>query len=466
MLFNSFIFIFIFLPITWLVFWMLKGKQNRYTWLSFSSYIFYGYWDWRFTILMMFSTVVDFTIAKWIDATDNQTKRKLLIMMTISINLLLLGFFKYYTFAAESVSSLLHIFSLNSPLPTFSIILPVGISFYTFQTMSYTIDVYRRKLKATHNFMEFNCFVSLFPQLVAGPIVRFSDIVDDLNNIDSTNTQQQFPRGLSLFILGLSKKMIIADTIAFFINPLFLDVNSLSSLTAWIAIIGYTLQLYFDFSGYSDMAIGLGLMFGFHFPANFNSPYKAVDIQDFWRRWHISLSTWLKDYLYIPLGGSRGSEIRTSINMMITMLLGGLWHGANWNFVVWGGYQGLLLGITKQTKSHYDTLPYFLRRIITLLLVIIGWVFFRTLTLHESGLMLSKMFSFNNLHIPSTWTDESLVILYSALAIGTYIALFSKNTNEIEHTTSKKRALLLALLFVVCLLLMNYGQQAFLYYQF
>ena len=465
MIFNSYIFLFVFFPIAWLGFWMLRGKQPRYIWLTLASYIFYGYWDWRFTALLLVSTIIDFYVARQIPKHEGK-KKKMVLLISLAANLGMLGFFKYFNFSIDSLQSLFTLFQLSPTLPNLDIILPVGISFFTFQTMSYTIDVYRGKLKPTKNFMEFACYVSLFPQLVAGPIVRFSDIDSDLENIDQHGRTQSFHRGGSMFLVGLAKKVIIADTIAHFINPLFANTGDLYALTAWVAIIGYTLQLYFDFSGYSDMALGLGLLFGLKFPQNFHSPYKAVDIQDFWRRWHMSLSAWLKDYLYIPLGGSRKGTVRTFINMMLTMLLGGLWHGASWNFVVWGGIHGTLLGVTKIIKPWHDKLNYWFRRFLTLFLVMISWVFFRNITFGDSTNMLRAMFSFDNWTMPAAWNLESQIILFGMLFVGALIALFAPNSFEIKYSTKKSVAILLAFLFVVSLILMNYTQQVFLYYQF
>ncbi len=465
MIFNSYIFLLVFFPIAWVGFWALKGKQPRYIWLTLASYLFYGYWDWRFTGLLLVSTMIDFYVARQIPKHTGRNK-KLVLFVSLLANLGMLAFFKYFNFTVDSLQSLFRLFQLSPTLPNLDIILPVGISFFTFQTMSYTIDVYRGKLKPTNNFMEFACYVSLFPQLVAGPIVRFSDIVDDLDNIDSGGRTQMFHRGASMFIVGLAKKVIIADTVAFFINPLFADTAVLTSMTAWVAILGYTIQLYFDFSGYSDMALGLGLLFGLKFPQNFHSPYKSVDIQDFWRRWHMSLSAWLKDYLYIPLGGSRKGDVRTFVNMGLTMLLGGLWHGASWNFVVWGAIHGTLLGITKLIKPWYDTLNYWFRRILTLALVMFAWIFFRNETYTDSVNMLSAMFSFGNWTMPSTWNFESQIILFGMMLVASLIALFSPNSYEITYSTKKSAAIALAFLLITCLVLMNYTQVVFLYYQF
>ncbi|MFA5133268.1 MAG: MBOAT family O-acyltransferase [Patescibacteria group bacterium] len=465
MLFNSFVFIFAFLPITFLVFWLLKGKNQRYIWLTVTSYIFYGYWNWKFVFLMLASSLIDYFAGLYIHKTENSKRRKLALIISMSANLGLLGFFKYFNFGLDTIRYIGDLFNLSPNLPMLNIILPVGISFYTFQTMSYTIDVYRKKLAPTKNFFEFACYVSLFPQLVAGPIVRFSDIVDDLNNINNFSKAANFHRGLSMFVIGLGKKIIIADTIASIINPMFQDVANLNTLLSWVAILGYTYQLYFDFSGYSDMAVGLGYFFGFRFPQNFNSPYKALNISDFWRRWHISLSSWLRDYLYISLGGSRVGVIHTYFNLIITMLLGGLWHGASWTFVFWGLYHGVLLALYKMTQKFQDSLPRAVQKITTFLLVVIGWVFFRNSSFGSSWTMLKKMFGFENFggfNLSQGLMIEAAILLI----ISAFITSFLPNTFQINYPTRARYAIALAAIFITCLILMNYQQAVFLYYQF
>lgn len=465
MLFNSFIFIFAFFPISFIVFWWLKGKNQRYIWLTIASYIFYGYWNPWFTSLMAISTFIDFFVAKYIHKNENNTKRRMALILSLCANLGLLGFFKYFNFGLDTVNSIANLFNLSPNLPALNIILPIGISFYTFQTMSYTIDVYRKKLAPTNNFYEFACYVSLFPQLVAGPIVRFSNIVEDLDNINNFSKISNFHRGISMFVIGLSKKVIIADAIARIINPLFENIPELSPLLCWIAILGYTFQLYFDFSGYSDMAIGLGLLFGLRFPQNFNSPYKARNISDFWRRWHISLSSWLKDYLYISLGGSRVGRLHTYANLIITMLLGGLWHGASWTFVFWGFYHGALLAFYKMTQKIQDRLPIIFQKSATFFLVMIGWVFFRNTTFKDSSIMLKKMFGIDKTGTYAIEANQTTEI-FMLIAFAGFISFFLPNTFNIKYPTKIKYAIILAFIFVLCLVLMNYQQVVFLYYQF
>jgi alginate O-acetyltransferase complex protein AlgI len=463
MLFNSLIFIFGFLPICYLVYWRLKEKNHRYIWLTIAGYVFYGSWNYKFCALMAFSTVVSYLAGRGLLKWDDRERRKLCLIVPISVDLALLGFFKYVNFGLDTFG---HVAGwLNHPvhIPMLNIILPVGISFYTFHTITYIVDGYRRVITPTKNFFEFSCYVSLFPQLVAGPIVRFRQVESDLENLDAADRKSFLNIGWSFFAIGLMKKVLIADTIAAVVNPAFQNYSQLSTLGAWLVVLGYTYQLYFDFSGYSDMAVGLGYLFGIHLPQNFNSPYKAVDIADFWRRWHISLSTCLRDYLYIPLGGSRGIRpSQTYLNLMITMLLGGLWHGANWTFVFWGGYHGLLLSLNRIFEAEWQRVNIVLRRLVTFLLVVIGWVFFRSDTFGMAITLLHKMFSLEwGVLMPGL---SGLII---ALLIGASIAHFSPNTFEMRHQWHPLPVTAMAIAMITCLLVIASGQHTpFLYFQF
>jgi alginate O-acetyltransferase complex protein AlgI len=348
-------------------------------------------------------------------------------------------------------------------LTMLDVVLPVGISFYTFHTITYIVDSYRKVITPTTDFFEFACYVSLFPQLVAGPIVRFRQVEADLEHLGNASRTQFLDIGWSFFTLGLAKKLLIADLIASIINPALADYNRLSTLGAWFAVLGYTYQLYFDFSGYSDMAVGLGYLFGIRLPQNFNSPYKAVDIADFWRRWHISLSTCLRDYLYIPLGGSRGkSSWLTYRNLMITMLLGGLWHGANWTFVIWGGYHGVLLSLNRHFAPRLDRMNLGLRRVATFLLVVIGWVFFRSTTFGMALALLRKMFVLESGSVAPAFLGLCILLLIAGA-----IAHFCPNTWEIDHHWNRLEVMGMAAAMLACLLMIVAGQhQPFLYFQF
>ena len=407
MVFSSHLFIFYFLPLALAVYYLLP-KRARHLGLTLLSYGFYGWANPGFTVLMLFSTVVDYfcglVIAGRLDRNWRQPieplvkggmrlpRQRWAVAVSVITNLSLLGFFKYFNFTVDSYNLLLGWMGLEA-LQLESILriaLPLGISFYTFQSMSYTIDVYRGEAAALRNFIDFACYVSLFPQLVAGPIIRFSEIADQLQN--RTETVEKFVRGVAFLSLGLGKKVLLANPCGKVADSVF-DASSALVLDAWYGALAYAFQIYFDFSGYTDMAIGLGLMLGFVFPKNFDSPYKASSITDFWRRWHISLSTWLRDYLYIPLGGNRKGPRRTYINLFLVMLLGGLWHGAAWTFVFWGGLHGVLLAIERARgkRSLFEPLPRPLRTAGTFLLVMVSWVLFRADSLSKAGDYLANM---------------------------------------------------------------------------
>src|SRR5580693_1886193 len=397
MLFNSLVFLFLFRPIACFVCWRRRTKKHRYIWLTAASYIFYGTCNYKFCALMAFSTAVSYFAGVAMLGASSPRRRKLFLIVPVTIDLVLLGFFKYFNFTVSSFAQLSAWLRLPVHPSALNIILPVGISFYTFHTISYMVDAYRGVITPTRNFWEFSCYVSLFAQLVAGPIARFRQVEADLDNLDQAGRTRWLNIGWSFFAIGMMKKVLLADTIAAVINPAWKDVAHLSTLGAWLCVLGYTYQIYFDFSGYSDMAVGLGYLFGIRLPQNFNSPYKAINVADFWRRWHISLSTCLRDYLYIPLGGSRVSaNWLVYRNLMITMLLGGLWHGANWTFVFWGAYHGALLCIYRLFAKLWDRLPPILQRAGTFFLVVIGWVFFRSDNLSAAATMFTRMFTFSS----------------------------------------------------------------------
>lgn len=393
MLFNSFIFLLAFLPVTYGVFWLLRSARARYVWLAVTGYVFYGYWDPRFCLLMAFSTAVSFCAGLGLGKYTAPRARRFFLVAPITVDLCLLGFFKYANFGMTAFRDGMQLFGWHVYVPYLDIILPVGISFYTFHTITYIVDCYRGTIKPTRNIFEFAAYVSLFSQLVAGPIVRFRQIEQDLESLGTADRTRWLKEGIFFFVIGMVEKVIVADSLAGFVDPALLHYQTLSTAGAWMAMLGYTFQLYFDFCGYSDMAVGLGFMFGLRIPQNFDSPYKAVDPSDFWRRWHISLSTCLRDYLYIPLGGNRHGEWQTYRNLMLTMLIGGLWHGANWTFVVWGLYHGLLLALYRRYGSAWDHLPRLARQVAMFVLVLVGWVFFRATDFGMAAGLLSTMFA-------------------------------------------------------------------------
>ncbi len=465
MLFNSFTFLLLFLPITYLVFWQLRTNTQRYLWLTLTGYVFYAAWNWRFCSLMLFSTAVSYLAGLGIVSSRTTRTRKLCLVIPVTVDLLLLGFFKYWNFTSDSLAHLSSWTGVHFPDSWLSvhIILPIGISFYTFHTISYIVDSYRGVITPTRNFFEFSCYVSLFCQLVAGPIVRFRQVEKDLANLDHASRGLNLTKAWSFFMIGMVKKVLIADSIAAIIDPGFANWKELSSLDAWLCAIGYTYQLYFDFSGYSDMAVGLGLMFGIQLPQNFRSPYKATSPSDFWGRWHISLSSVLRDYLYIPLGGNRGTQLCIYRNLMVTMLLGGLWHGASWTFVFWGGYHGVLLMAHRCWSGPWDRLPHVVKHTLMFLLVLVGWVFFRCTTFEMAFGILSSMFSFQ----AGALLLSNYVLLLLALLVATGIAFFAPNTFEMKHEWTPAQLFGLEAAMAVCLIVMLGGQASpFLYFQF
>jgi alginate O-acetyltransferase complex protein AlgI len=456
MVFNSNVFLFAFLPAVFAAFWLARTKQQRYVVLTVSGYVFYGYWDWRFCSLLLFSSLVSFTAGIMIDRAESRAVRRAWLIASVTTDLSLLGFFKYYNFVAGNLARL----APGSAPPLLHIVLPIGISFYTFHTISYIVDVSAGRVRATRNLFEYLAYVSLFSQLVAGPIIRFREIEDDLERIDGPPRTDHIARGLGLFVTGLVKKSVIADSIAGWIEPMLGLPQSLSVAGAWLAALGYTFQLYYDFSGYSDMAIGLGLMFGLRIPQNFNSPYRALGIGDFWRRWHMSLSRWLRDYLYIPLGGNRKGEARTYFNLLVTMLLGGLWHGANWTFVVWGAYHGALLAAGRRAGPAFAAVPDVLKRAGTFLLVVFGWVVFRSSDLSMAAGWLGKMFGFG------AGTGAVPAALAVWVVVGLLLVNLAPETAQIEFGTRLRWAPVYATALLIVYLFVNQQPTVFLYYQF
>ncbi|WP_413561314.1 MBOAT family O-acyltransferase [Bdellovibrio sp. HCB209] len=471
MLFNSYSFLFLFLPLTLLGYYLITKKNLQLWFLFFSSVVFYAYWSKTYVFLLLFTVALDFYLAKGIYYARTQRMRKGLLLTSVISNLSILGFFKYYNFFAESVNGVFQGAGVSQEmLPHLALVLPIGISFYTFQSMSYVIDVYRKTSDAHANLLEFAGYVTLFPHQISGPLVRHNVIVPQLEASETYFFKaENFWKGCYFFIFGLTKKMLVADRLAIVIDPMIGSMAQLSTGEAWLAMVGYTMQLYFDFSGYSDMAVGLGLMMNIQFPQNFNSPYKAKSITEFWQKWHISLSAWLRDYLYISLGGNRAGKLKTYRNLFLTMVIGGLWHGAAWTYVVWGCMHGGLLLIERFfTNRGWDIFRFkHLKWGLTFLAVNVAWVFFRAPDLHTAGLWLSKVFMLNGdvswdvMFIATKHKDR----FFAALALALPIALFARNTWEIKFKPTAWRVLLLAFMFVICLTYMG-EESPFLYFQF
>lgn len=387
MVFSSVLFLFYFLPIT-LVLYYIVPKRVRNLILFVLSLVFYAWGEPIYIVIMLFSTFFDYFNGIMLEKyDDNNKKRKLFLVLSVVINLSILGFFKYSDFVVGTLNSI-----FNTNIPLLNLPLPIGISFYTFQTMSYTIDVYRREAEAKRNIVDFGTYVVMFPQLIAGPIVRYQTIADELS--ERKETFDRFYEGILIFICGLSKKVLLANNIGLLWDTVkIMPQTEMSVMLSWLGIIAFAFQIYFDFSGYSDMAIGLGKMFGFTFPINFNYPYISKSITEFWRRWHISLGTWFREYVYIPLGGNRKGLVRNIINLLIVWFLTGFWHGAGYNFILWGLYYGLLLIFEKFVFDKVlKRLPGFLKHIYTLILVLFGWVLFAFDSVKEVVNYLKYMF--------------------------------------------------------------------------
>lgn len=390
MVFSSLVFMFAYLPITLLAYYLVP-RQGRNIFLFIVNLIFYGWGEPKLVLLMVFNIFFNYLGGWLVDKyRADAKKKKLFLILTCVLDIGILAVFKYTGMITETLNMLPF---LN--IPELQISLPIGISFYTFQTMSYVIDVYRDDAPVSKNFINFGTYVALFPQLIAGPIVRYRDVAEQL--VNRRETLEMFTRGVKLFMVGLAKKVIIANTMGTLTTNIFATTDENGVVGTWVGMIAYTFQIYFDFSGYSDMACGLGNMMGFEFLKNFNYPYIAKSITDFWRRWHISLSTWFKEYVYIPLGGNRKGVKRQILNLLIVWGLTGLWHGAAYNFVLWGLYYGLLLILEKFVlKKFLDKLPAFVQHIYTLFIIIIGWGLFYFTDVGQLGEFMVDLFNFGN----------------------------------------------------------------------
>ncbi|SEF47984.1 MBOAT family O-acyltransferase [Algoriphagus boritolerans] len=429
MLFNSIEFA-IFLPVVFILYWFVTSKALKLQNLLIvaASYLFYGWWDWRFLSLIIFSTILDFSIGILLSSQQNELKRKVLLWTSIIINLGLLGVFKYYNWFLDSLYNVIPGLQVIAGFNSLDILLPVGISFYTFQTLSYTIDVYKKSMEPTKDLVEFAAFVSFFPQLVAGPIERANHLLPQFQIRKSFNYAYAVD-GLRQILWGLFMKVVIADNCAGFANQIFNNSDNLSGSTLVLGAIFFTFQIYGDFAGYSNIAIGTSKLFGFDLMQNFNYPYFSRDIAEFWRRWHISLSTWFRDYLYIPLGGSRGSKWEKVRNIFIIFIVSGFWHGANWTFIVWGALNALYflpLLLTNANRTHVGeiakgkTLPSakeFLLILFTFGLTVFAWIFFRAENLNHAITYIGKILSMSLFEIPRFNDMRNALILILIVAI-------------------------------------------------
>lgn len=444
MLFNSYEFIFLFLPITLIIYFMLN-KYNKNllakSWLVIASLYFYSYFNKSYLILIIISILVNYFIGTELNMKiNNVIRRKILLIFGIVFNLGALGYFKYYDFFIENIN---YIFKTNFNL--LHIMLPLGISFFTFQQLSYVIDSYHRK-NLHYDFLSYCLFVTFFPQLIAGPIILPAEMLPQFENEENKKVNwENMNRGLYMFSIGLAKKVIIADTIAHFANAGFDMMESLNFVEAWLTSISYTLQLYFDFSGYCDMAMGIGMMFNIQLPLNFNSPYKSTNIQEFWRKWHITLGRFMTNYLYIPLGGNRKGELKTLRNLFIVFLASGIWHGAGWNFVIWGMLHGICILIHRVWKNTGRKLPKLIGWFITINLVNIFWVFFRAESLKSALKVLRGMIDVNGF----------LYLIKNPLRILEITKEIREIANERLGGLGNKEGLLILILSIIIVLLLK-----------
>ncbi|MAQ70570.1 MAG: hypothetical protein CL565_00080 [Alphaproteobacteria bacterium] len=390
---------FLFFAVVFAIYWVLKGNMARKILLLLASYGFYAAWDWRFLSLILISTIIDYCVARKIEATNEQSTRKHWLWLSLASNLGILGFFKYFNFFTDSAVELMTSLGMTVNYTTLSIVLPVGISFYTFQTLSYTIDVYRKNINAEKNILDVAVFVAFFPQLVAGPIVRAADFLPQLTKRREWR-EVAVKTCILLFLVGFIKKACVSDNIAYYVDLIFATPGQYSPFALAMGVCLYAIQIYCDFSGYTDMAIAVAGLLGFHLPKNFAAPYLARNLVDFWRRWHISLSTWLRDYLYIPLGGNRNGTIMRYRNLMLTMLLGGLWHGAAWTFVFWGFLHGAGLSFNhalKEKISSFKGFPSAVSITLTFAFVNLAWIYFRAPDFETALLLTGSLL---------TWSSE------------------------------------------------------------
>ena len=466
MVFSSTIFLCVYLPLVLLGYYICP-KKGRNLFLLIASLVFYAWGEPKYVFLMIFSILVNYIFGRLMDKhRENKKRLKLMLVLSVVIDIGLLSVFKYTDFIITNVNA---IFGANFDL--LNIALPIGISFYTFQAMSYTIDVYRNDVRVQKNLIDFGMYITMFPQLIAGPIVRYADVQDQL--AERSVTTADFSEGVMRFVVGLGKKVLLANQMGAVWSDIYALGGDVSALMAWTGAIAYTFQIYFDFSGYSDMAIGLGRMFGFKFPENFRYPYQSVSITDFWRRWHITLSTWFKEYLYIPLGGNRRGLARQALNLLIVWSLTGFWHGAGWNFVMWGLYYFVILFIEKLfLLKALDKLPKFFRHVYALLLIIIGWVIFASDDVSVLLPYLGSMFGANGaiggMDVYTLLTKAVLLIIccIASTELPKKLFLFAAGAMNEKAAFTLKSVLMIALLALSMILLIGDSYNPFLYFRF
>lgn len=466
MVFSSTIFLCVYLPLVLLGYYICP-KKGRNLFLLIVSLVFYAWGEPKYVFLMIFSILVNYIFGRLMDKhRENKKRLKLMLVLSVVIDLGLLSVFKYTDFVITNINAI-----FGSSFDLLNIALPIGISFYTFQAMSYTIDVYRNDVRVQKNLIDFGMYITMFPQLIAGPIVRYADVQDQL--AERSVTTADFSEGVMRFVVGLGKKVLLANQMGAVWSDIYALGGDVSALMAWTGAIAYTFQIYFDFSGYSDMAIGLGRMFGFKFPENFRYPYQSVSITDFWRRWHITLSTWFKEYLYIPLGGNRRGLARQALNLLIVWSLTGFWHGAGWNFVLWGLYYFVILFIEKLfLLKALDKLPKFFRHVYALLLIIIGWVIFASDDVSVLLPFLGSMFGANGavggMDVYTLLTKAALLVICCIASTELPKKLFLSAAGAMNEKAAftLKSVLTIALLALSMILLIGDSYNPFLYFRF
>ena len=465
MLFHTWEFIGFYVIVYFLYLNLSHNLQNRI--LLIASYYFYGSWDWRYLSLLVISTTVDYFCGLKIQNSKAKKHKKIFVIVSIFVNLSILGVFKYYNFFADNFHGLMKSFSLDVHPYFINVALPLGISFYTFQTMSYSIDIYRGKLNATRNFFDFALYVSFFPQLVAGPIERGTRLLPQILNERKLNLYSIY-KGFYLFLWGLFLKVFIADNLAKIVDPTFENYALYDGIDILISVYAFSLQIYCDFAGYSFMAIGLGLTMGIQLKENFRRPYLSKNISDFWRRWHISLSSWLRDYLYIPLGGNHKGFKRTCLNIFITMLLGGLWHGADWNFVFFGIYHGIMIGLYFWINPYWGRLNDYLQIFITFQIVALGWLIFRASSLDQVFIMLwNGIYNFGSLNNPTSLDLLIKLLVFSSILV--LVQIFQEIKNDtfivLRLPLFPRYAFITALLLLIAIF-GDFGGRPYIYFQF
>jgi len=450
------------------LFLFVKQQKFRKIILLIASCIFYAYWDWRYLGLLMIVTVIDYSISRFLENTQSKNYRKLLLWLSVLFNLSVLGFFKYFNFFIDSFNVLLRPLGFN--LGSLQILLPIGISFFIFETLSYIIDVYRGDTRPANSLIDYAIFITFFPRLVAGPIMRAKQFLPQLETGIFIKAENILT-GLDLFLRGMFKKLVLADNMALMVDRVYMNPSIYSPATNWLTILAYSVQILCDFSGYTDMALGTAKMIGFELPQNFNLPYTARSFSGFWRRWHISLSTWFRDYLYIPLGGNRKGKTRTYINLMITMLLGGLWHGASWNFVFWGGLHGSYLSLERFINSRSHTISVrqtnvlmFLKTVFIFVVVSVTWVYFRSPTINTSMAVFSKLLFVDRFGID--WFYIPAMVVVPSFFLGGY--LWCHYNLDMPQLNLEKPYTLAYILFIALVIFYfaAFNPSPFIYFQF